>query len=425
MTKIFKFGGALMNDATGIEKVAAIVEDFSCEPLVVVVSALGKTTNALEALLSLSFGDGSAELQIGFSQLKQFQLSIAQTLLPDDSQELNLELENEFTKLWDALNTRYGDKYAAYDQVVGFGEDFAGIVIRHYLQHRGINLQLINARSLIVTNSNHTDAAINWKLTENTIRTRVVPVLENNKLVLTQGFIGSDENGQPTTLGREGSDFTAAIFAHVLQAEEVSIWKDVPGLMNCDPNRFQNASKLPRISYHEAIELAFYGASVIHPKTIQPLQLKNIPLKVRSFHNPESIPSLISSDTSHDSEVHKIIVKDKQVLLSIGSRNLSFIAEENLTGIFEAFSKNKIHINLMQNSAVSFSVCFNEDKDKLEALMAGLKEDYILKYNTGLQLITIRHYNDKLIEALTTGKKVFLEQKSRATVQLLVRDKRE
>jgi len=296
----------------------------------------------------------------------------------------------------------------------------AGIVLQHYLQYKGIDQRLIDARCLIVTNSNNTNAAINWKMTEKTIRARVVPVLKNMEVVLTQGFIGSDEKGNTTTLGREGSDFTAAIFAKVLQAEEVSIWKDVPGLMNCDPKRFKQAVKLPQISYHEAIELAFYGASVIHPKTIQPLQNEKIPLKVRALYKPDSTPSLISSETSHDSKIHKIIVKDKQVLLSIGSKNLSFVAEENLYGIFNAFSKNKIHINLMQNSAVSFSVCFDMDEEKLKTLMLDLHKDYLLKYNTGLQLITIRHYNDKVISDLIHGKKVFLEQKSRATVQFLV-----
>jgi len=421
MTKVFKFGGALMKDVQGIEKVAAIVEDFSCEPLVVVVSALGKTTNALEELLSLSYAGNTKSLQMAYFRIKQFHLSIAQNLLPDNSEALTTELENEFLILWDVLSIKYQDKYFAYDQIVGFGENMAVIILKHFLQYKGINLRLIDARSLIVTNSNHTNAAINWKLTEKTIRARVVPALENKSVVLTQGFIGSDEKGNPTTLGREGSDFTAAIFAKVLHAEDVSIWKDVPGLMNCDPNIFDQAVKLPQISYHEAIELAFYGASVIHPKTIQPLQQKNIPLKVRAFYKPATEPSIISTDTSHDSEIHKVIVKDQQVLLSIGSKNLSFIAEENLTAIFNAFSKNKIHINLMQNSAVSFSLCFNEDEDKLKALMADLKDDYFLKYNTGLQLITIRHYTNKVILELTHDKNIFLEQKSRATVQFLVK----
>jgi aspartate kinase len=420
MTKVFKFGGALMKDAKGIEKVAAIIEEFSCEPLVVVVSALGKSTNALEELLTLSFDTDPKALQMAYFKLKQFHLGIAQTLLFDEADALTRELENEFLKLWDALNLKYQDKFFAYDQIVGFGENMAGIVLQHYLQYKGIDQRLIDARCLIVTNSNNTNAAINWKMTEKTIRARVVPVLENMEVVLTQGFIGSDEKGNTTTLGREGSDFTAAIFAKVLQAEEVSIWKDVPGLMNCDPKRFKQAVKLPQISYHEAIELAFYGASVIHPKTIQPLQNENIPLKVRALYKPDSTPSLITGETSHDNKIHKIIVKDKQVLLSIGSKNLSFIAEENLYGIFNAFSKNKIHINLMQNSAVSFSVCFDMDEEKLKTLMLDLHKDYLLKYNTGLQLITIRHYNDKVISDLIHGKKVFLEQKSRTTVQFLV-----
>ena len=423
MIKVFKFGGALMKDAQGIEKVAAIIDEFSCEPLVVVVSAMGKSTNALEELLLLSFGSDEEALQTAYFRIKQFHLRLAQDLMHDDAHQLVLELEAEFVLLWDALNMTYSDKYLAYDQIVSFGENFAGIIIQRFLQYKGIGSQLIDARSLIVTNSNYTNAAINWKLTEKTIQSRILPALENNKVVLTQGFIGSDEKGQSTTLGREGSDFTAAVLAKVTQAKEVSIWKDVPGLMNCDPKRFAQAVKLHQISYHEAIELAFYGASIIHPKTIQPLQLGNIPLKIRSFYHPESEPSLVSEDVSHDSEIYKIIIKDKQVLLSIASRNLSFIAEENLTGIFEAFSRNKIHINLMQNSAVSFSVCFNEDAGKLKSLISDLGKNYLLKYNEGLQLITIRHYNDELISDLTKGKQIFLEQKSRSTVQFLVKSK--
>lgn len=411
-----------MSDAKGIEKVASIIEDFSCEPLVVVVSALGKTTNALEKLLSLSAQENTAEMQKQWFGLKQLHLGIVQDLFAEDYQDTSHELEEDFLRLWDALNSKYRDKYFAYDQVVGFGEGFASIIVQAFLQRKGIASQLLDAHSLIVTNSCHTDASVDWKLTEKTIQSRVIPVLEKNKVVLTQGFIGADKNGQFTTLGREGSDFTAAIFAHVLSADEVSIWKDVPGLMNCDPKRFPEAVKLNLISYHEAIELAFYGASIIHPKTIQPLQQKSIPLKVRSFKEPASRPSLISKDTSHDSEIHKVIVKDKQVLLSIQSKNLSFIAEENLTDIFKAISKNRIHINLMQNSAVSFSICFNHDSDKLQALMTELESDYFLKYNEGLQLITIRHYTDAIVEKLVSDREIFLEQKSRTTVQYLVKD---
>ena len=238
--------------------------------------------------------------------------------------------------------------------------------------------------------------------------------------MLTQGFIGADHKGIFTTLGREGSDFTAAVLANILDADEVSIWKDVPGLMNADPKRFDDTVKLNNISYYEAIELAFYGASVVHPKTIQPVQHKNIPLKVRSFYSPKTDPSVISQEHREGDLVPKIIVKPNQLLLSIGSRDLAFIAEEHLTTIFDAFSRHKIHINLMQHSAVSFSVGFDEDMDKLEALKKILKKKFSVRYNQGLTLITIRHYNDRLTEEMTRGKKVYLEQKSRSTMQVLI-----
>jgi aspartate kinase len=238
---------------------------------------------------------------------------------------------------------------------------------------------------------------------------------------LTEGFIGSDTSGNPTTLGREGSDFTAAILASALDAESVTFWKNVPGLMHADPMRFPECIKLEHISYHEAIELAFYGASVIHPKTIQPLQQKKIPLFVRSFDDLDIPASTISNDTSMDDKMHKIIVKDDQVLLSINSYDLSFIAEDHLTHIFKAFSRHKIHINLMQHSAVSFSVCFDSNTSKLAALLKDLKNDFIVKYNQGLQLVTIRHYTEKMISDLIKNKEIFLEQKSRSTVQLLIK----
>ncbi len=230
-------------------------------------------------------------------------------------------------------------------------------------------------------------------------------------------------HGKTTTLGREGSDFTAAIIGNLLDFDEVTIWKTVPGLMNADPHRFSNAVKLDNLSYHEAIELAYYGASVIHPKTIQPLKQKNIPLFVRPFYDSSLSPTSITKDSSKDKELPSIIVKDNQILLSISTRNLSFIEEENLKNIFDAFSKNKIHINLMQNSAVSFSVCFNENLVKLEALISELSDDFSMKYNTGLQLITIRHYTDELVNELVGNKKVYLFQKSRVNAQFLVKDK--
>lgn len=409
-----------MDNASGIDKVKGLVEEFSCEQLVVVVSALGKTTNALEQLFRLS-RDGN-KMETDFFRLKQYHLGIAQDLMPQLPDELTTCLDKYFDELWYALNDKYTDRYEAYDYIVSFGEDLSSSIIDHYLKYSGLRTKLISAKSLIVTDSNFTDASINWEYTSKTVNSRILPVLENNEIIITQGFIGADEFGKPTTLGREGSDFTAAVLGNLLDADEVTIWKNVPGLMNADPARFSNAVKLTSLSYHEAIELAYYGASVIHPKTIQPLKQKNIPLFVRPYYDSSLPPTSITNDVSKDGAQSGIIVKDNQVLLSISTLNLSFIAEENLKHIFDAFSKNKIHINLMQNSAVSFSVCFNEDLAKLKGLLSDLKENYSLKYNTGLQLITVRHYNDKLVDELICNRKVYLMQKSRVTVQLLVKE---
>ncbi len=415
-----KFGGALMDNASGVEKVKGLIEEYSCEPLVVVVSALGKTTNALEQLFWLS--QEEKEIDKEFFKVKQYHLRLAQDLMPQPPDELSTSLDKLFDELWDALNTKYTDRYEAYDSIVSFGEELSSCILYLYLVQVGLKVKLISASNLIVTDSNFTDASIDWEYTSKTINSRVLPSLEKKEIIISQGFIGADKFGKPTTLGREGSDFTAAILGNLLDADEVTIWKNVPGLMNADPERFSNAIKLDRLSYYEAIELAYYGASVIHPKTIQPLKQKNIPLFVRPYYDSSLSPTSITNDKSNDGALPGIIVKDDQILLSISTLNLSFIAEENLKHIFDAFSKNKIHINLMQNSAVSFSVCFNEEPTKLEALLIDLKENFKLKYNTGLQLITVRHYNDELVDELIGNKKVYLIQKSRVTVQLLVKD---
>lgn len=409
-----------MKDASGVRKVAAIVEEFSCEPLVVVISAFGKTTNDLEQLLDFALEGNETELQRNYFALKSFHLNIANELFGNNHKIL-LQTEDCFRDLWEVLEEKYTDRYFAYDQVVGFGEKLSALILTGFLLEKRINVKSIASEKLLVTDSNFTDAAIDWKYTNKTIEARLVPNLKNKTVVVTQGFTAADLLGNKTTLGREGSDFTAAIIANILNAKEVTIWKDVPGLMNADPKRFENTKKLNKISYYEAIELAFYGASIIHPKTIQPLKEKGIILNIRSFENPETAPSVISVDNSQDEKVHKIIVKDDQVLLSITSKNLDFISEENLTTIFKAFSKSKIHINLMQNSAVSFSVCFKYESQKFEQLTNELGNMFLLRYNTGLQLITIRHYTDEIVSEHIKNLKVYLEQKSRTTVQLLVK----
>jgi aspartate kinase len=420
MIKVFKFGGALMQDADGIRKVASIIQDNKGSNLIVVVSALGKTTNRLEEILQLAIDKNENLLQQALESLKTNHFQIIDQLFDDAGNCLN-QLSELFENLITALKQIDPNRFVAYDSIVSFGEKFTTLILGHYFTEQQLLFQLVDARSIIITDNNFTSAKVNWQKTTENVNTEILPVLAEGKFVLTEGFIGSDPSGLPTTLGREGSDFTAAILASALDANEVTIWKNVPGLMHADPNRFAESIKLDQISYHEAIELAFYGASVIHPKTIQPLQQKNIPLFVRSFDDLKIAASKISKDASMDDKMHKIIVKDNQVLLSINSRDLSFIAEDHLTDIFKAFSRHKIHINLMQHSAVSFSVCFNSNKSKLEALLSDLKNEFIVKYNDGLQLITIRHYSEEFINKLVEHKKIFLEQKSRSTVQLLIK----
>ena len=419
MIRVFKFGGALLQNAKGVERMVSIVEEFKCEPLVVVVSAIGKTTNALENLLTLAMADNK-NLASEYFSLKSFHINLIQSLPRVNHNELIAEVEELFRDLWDALNKKYDSYYFAYDQVVSFGEKISGTIITARLSTKKLIAEALPAPSIIATNSNFTDASINWEKTRDNINTHLFPLLHDGKIVVTQGFVGGNEKGDITTLGREGSDFTAAIIGSMLKADEIVIWKDVPGLMNADPKLFDDAVKLDNISYHEAIELAFYGASVVHPKTIQPLQKNNLTLQVRSFWEPHATPSLISDNSGDDDKVPKIIVKKNQTLLSISSRNMDFIGEENLFLIFKTLNKHKIHINLMQNSAISFSVCFNHDEKKQKALVEELEKIFYIKYNSGLTLLTFRHYNNDILKRYTSGRKVFLEQKNRTTAQFLV-----
>ncbi len=418
MIRVFKFGGALLNDAKGIERMVSIVEEFKCEPLIVVVSAIGKTTNALENLLSLAVNKDE-KLATEYFSLKSFHINLIQSLPFVNHTKLIDEVENLFRNLWDALNQPFDNYFAGYDAIVSFGEILSGKIMAARLSAKKLIVAELPAEKIIATNSNHTDASVNWQQTEKNISTHLIPLLHNGKIVITQGFIGSDNDGNITTLGREGSDYTAAIIGSILNANEIVIWKDVPGLMSADPKLFKDAVKLNNISYHEAIELTFYGASVIHPKTIQPLQKKGLTLQVRSFWEPHAAPSLISENRSEDDKIPKIIAKPNQTLLSFSSRNMDFIEEENLFHIFKALSRHKIHINLMQNSAVSFSVCFDQNQKKQKALVNELSNMFFIKYNSGLTLLTFRYYNNEILKQFTDKKKVLLVQKNRTTAQFL------
>jgi aspartate kinase len=322
--------------------------------------------------------------------------------------------------LWTALHSLEMDKQAYYDQVVVFGELLSTCIVRHFLVLEGIEVQWLDARDYVITDKQFMNATVDWDETERRIGA-LKPSAEQGVTLLTQGFIGSAGKGLSTTLGREGSDYTAAIFAWCLDALDVVIWKDVPGLLNADPKRFDKVVKLEQISYGEAIELAYYGATIIHPKTLKPLQNKKIPLKVQSFHDPRLPPSLISEQTSFDPLIPSVIVKDNQVLVSISPRDFSFMNENNLHKLFSLFDEINLSIHLMQTSALSLSVCTDQSEEKLNILFQKLAPRFVMKYNTGLHLLTIRHYNQSMIDKLTEGREILLEQRSRVTAQYVIR----
>ncbi len=421
MRRVFKFGGALLKDARGMQQMTSIIAKYQHEPLVVVVSAIGKTTNALEKLLFLAQQKRQTALEESFLSLKKIHFQLAEELPLRNRKPLNNTLESLFSALWKTLQKLPANRYRAYDAVVGFGELFSGSIAEHRLQAAGISVKHVDARQLLMTDENFTRAGIQWDFTEKIIASRLLPVLDKGYIILTEGFIAAGAKGHPTTLGREGSDFSAAVLAYGIRAREVCIWKNVPGLMNGDPKVFPDAVKLPHVSYNEAIELAFYGASVIHPKTIQPLRKMNIPLKVCAFDDPDTSPTQIDASENNDADIPKIILKQNQTLLSISSRDLSFMAENNLKTVFSAFSRHKMHINLMQNSAVSFSVCFDQNREKLQAVINALQDEFVLKYNEGLQLLTLRHDKGAWFEKLTKNKTVFIRQQNRTTIQVLMR----
>ena len=423
---VFKFGGASVNSAEAVRNVARIVERYRMGNLVVVVSAMGKTTNALEHITNLWFHKKAKEVTAGLREVESFHTTIARSLFPDPGHPVFRQIEHELQLIRNMLSNLPRENFdMVYDQVVSSGELLSTRIIASYLNEFGLKTRWMDARKLVHTDATFRDARVDWRKTTASIRKIVLPVFSSDEkhhtIALTQGFIGRTKGKLTTTLGREGSDFTAAIFAYALEASQVVIWKDVPGLMNADPKIFKATKKLPSISYNEAIELAYYGAQVIHPKTIQPLQNKDIPLFIKSFLSPQRNGSLIHSGAMDDGKIPSFIFKFNQVLISISPRDFSFITENNLHFIFGLLTSNHIKVNLMQNSAISFSICVDHDERKINALLDALKENYLVRYNTGVHLITIRHYTPAAVNKVVNHKKIFLEQKSRSTIQMVVK----
>jgi aspartate kinase len=416
MYKVFKFGGASVKDAEGVKNLKKILEIYKDEELIVIISAMGKMTNQLEKVLD-SWYYAPDSLQSNFEIVKNFHLDIARQLenKPEEITAILLPIFDRFLEIVSGKNSNNYDK--DYDEVVSFGEYLSTQLISIYLNLNGYKNKFACAIPLIITDDSYREGKVNWEETEKAIQDFVAKY--PNKTIITQGFMGGTMNGEVTTLGREGSDFSAAIFAYCLNAESVTIWKDVPGLLNADPKFYPEAVKLDEISYQEAIELAYYGATIIHPKTIKPLQNKHIPLFVKSFLCPYDEGSIIT-DVEPTERIPSYIFKTQQILLSIFPKDFSFIAADNLTKIFSYISKNKLKINLMQNSAVSFTICMDNKPNRFANLLKDLEKDFTVKYNTDKKLITIRHYTPEAIEQVIGNQPVILEQKSRSTLQVVL-----
>lgn len=418
--KVFKFGGASVKDADSVRNVGEIIRNYPSEKLVIVFSAMAKTTNALEGLLQAWYYHPE-EIHDKFQEIFLFHQNIIRELFPDPDHVVHQMVAPFFAGIMEIISAEPGFSYDSdYDALVPYGELLSTAVIGGYLHESGLPNQVFDAGELIKTNSQFREAGINWEITCRLISETADNFFNNSSgLFISQGFIGKNEEGHRTTLGREGSDFTAAIFAHCLDASEAVIWKDVDGLLNADPKYFKNTVKLNTISYQDAIELSYYGASVIHPKTIQPLENKKIPLKIKSFLNPAGSGSLITTHSDPDSVIPSYIFKPNQVLLSIKPNDFSFIAETHLRDLFSLFTEVGLKINLMQNSAISFSVCVDNQFDKLNLLLNLLKDNFYVRYNEHLELITVRYYTEPVIQELLAGKVVILEQKSRITAQFV------
>ena len=419
--RVFKFGGASVKDPNAVRNVKRVLDLFPEEELVVVISAMGKTTNALESLIAAHI-EQTGQKQAILNDIRSFHHEILSDLFSSSDHAIHSETENCLNEIEKILNEEPMDHYDfIYDQVVSFGEILSTKIVSAFLQDQGVDNVWLDARKLVCTDNTYREAKVNWNVTQERINSAISQSEGNKKIHLTQGFIGHTSEGLTTTLGREGSDFTAGIFAYCLDAEDVTIWKDVPGMLNADPKWFEETEKLDEISYREAIELAYYGASVIHPKTIKPLQNKQIPLLVKSFLDPESEGTIIQASNRSDGLITSYIFKRDQILISISPKDFSFIVEHNLRDIFNAFHEHRVKINLMQNSAISFSACAGGDQVRIDALIDDLSADFAVKYNSGVELLTIRHYDQETIDRLTEGKEILVIQRSRQTARVVMK----
>lgn len=420
--QVYKFGGASVKDAAAVKNVTSILQQNNFNEKVVVISAMGKSTNELENVINLYYA-GKAEWETALNTLFEKHVAIINELYGAADKTKAVE---DVKKLIDAgakflkENTSRNYNYI-YDQIVSLGEYISTTIVSDYANSIGLSNTLLDVKQVLFTDNAYTEGKVDFKKTEEAISKKVTELVKTG-FVITQGFVGSTPEGFATTLGREGSDYTASIFAYSLNAERMTVWKDVEGIMNADPKEFPEAQFISELTFHEAIEMTYYGASVIHPKTIKPIQNKNIPLEVRSFVNSGKRGSVISANANTNFLPPIIIWKRQQVLLSFSAKDFSFIAEDHLSKVFGTFAENRLRINMMQNAAISFSIVVDFKKEKIENVIESLQNDFSITRNDGLSLLTIRHYNPGIIDKLTKDKDILVRQISRATIQVLMRE---
>ncbi len=416
---VFKFGGASVKDAEAVKNVAEILKKSATKETIVVISAMGKTTNGLEELVKAFFNKtGGAESVL--QKIRTYHFDIVKDLFPNKNHPVYNEIENSFVEInWIIEDEPLPDYNQVYDQIVSMGEIISTKIIAAYLTGKSLKNKWLDVRGVIQTDNTYREGKVNYELSEQCVKSELIPLFKENKIVVTQGFIGGTSENFTTTLGREGSDYTAALLAYFTDAESVTIWKDVPGVLNADPKWFKNTKKIDELTYHDAIEFTYYGATVIHPKTIKPLQNKNIPLYVKSFLKSDDTGTLIQG-TEKRFSMPSYIFKINQLLISIQPKDFSFIGEGNLSMIFSLFDKYACKIHLMQNSAISFSVCIDEEGEKTDRLIQDLQSEFKVLYNSGLELLTIRNYDQETIEKLIENKSILMEQRSRNTVQMVL-----
>jgi aspartate kinase len=417
---VFKFGGASVKSADAVRNIVEILGRYRDQEIVVVVSAMGKTTNALERIIDDYAQRKSKILMKEFGALKEYHLEVVNELFEDKSHPVFAEVEGLFDELAGRLKKEPTLNYDFdYDQLICYGELLSTTIIAHFLEHSGLSARWMDIRRSLKTNNQWREARVDWALSGKLVHKHFT--FNGEQILITQGFLGSTVNDQTTSLGREGSDYTAAILAHILKADSVTIWKDVPGVLNADPKYFDDTVLLEKLSYLDAIELAYFGTSVIHPKTIKPLQNKNINLHVKSFVDPDA-PGTLVGNLRYSKLIPSFIFKMDQVLIRISPLDFSFINEQNLKEIFGIFSTHGMKINLMQNSAISFLMIVNNDKRKLRLVTDELEERYRVAYQTGLELVTIRYFDQSTIDRVMINKELILEQRGLQNIELLIRD---